>query len=80
MLARDSQLGENVAEAVSLTEQNGCAAVEAAGPAPFVCRQHYRVKTAEGSIGVVDYASCGQNWNPDMPVTVWITTKQEEKR
>ena len=80
MLARDSQLGENVAEAVSLTEQNGCAAVEAAGPAPFACRQHYRVKTAEGSIGVVDYASCGQNWNPDMPVTVWITTKQEEKR
>lgn len=73
-------LGENVAEAVLLTEQNGCAAVEDAGSAPFDCQQHYRVKTEEGTIGVVDYASCGQNWDPDMPVTVWITTKQTEKK
>ncbi|MGI6261857.1 MAG: hypothetical protein ACOYJR_08445 [Acutalibacteraceae bacterium] len=54
--------------------------MEDAGPAPFDCQQHYRVKTEEGTIGVVDYASCGQNWDHDMPVTVWITTKQTEKK
>lgn len=75
VLARDSQLGEDVTEAVTLVDHNGYAAVTPAGNAPFACRQHYRVQTAEGSIGVVDYASCGQNWEENMPVTAWITTK-----
>ncbi len=76
MLARDSQLNEDVTEAVDLVDDGGYAVLEEAGPAPFPCKQHYRVKTADGgSIGVVDYASCGQNWDKTMPVTVWITTK-----
>lgn len=75
MLARDSRLGENVASAVSLLESDGCVNGEASNTAAFDRKVEYRIRTEEGFITVADYASCGQGWEADMPVTVWITTK-----
>lgn len=74
MLARDSQFGEDVRAAVELIDRNGYAELEVSHTATFAVRQEYRVKTTDGAISVADYASCGQNWDPDMPMTVWITT------
>lgn len=75
MLARDSQLGEDVREAVALIDNGGYAEAVPSQTAAFAVKQEYRVKTADGYITVIDYPSCGQNWDETMPVTVWITTK-----
>ncbi|MBP3919577.1 MAG: glycoside hydrolase family 127 protein [Clostridia bacterium] len=75
MLARDSQLGETVSEAVTIVDNGGYASVTSSSTANFPVKQEYKVKTTDGEITVVDYPSAGQNWNPDMPITVWITTK-----
>lgn len=75
MLARDSQLGECVSEAVTLVDEGGYAVVTPSETAAFPVQQEYKVKTTDGSVTVVDYPSAGQNWNPEMPITVWITTK-----
>lgn len=74
MLARDSRLGEDVTAAVSLAESDGCVEAESSDTADFVRKAEYRIKTTEGYITVVDYASAGQTWEKDKPVTVWITT------
>jgi len=74
MLARDSQFGENVREAVVLADEDGYACGEPT-EAPFPVRQAYRIRTADGFISAADYPSCGQNWDPEMPVSVWVTTK-----
>ena len=74
MLARDARFGEDVTEAVTLADADGFAEAEPV-QADFPVRQAYRVKTAEGSVGVADYASCGQDWDEALPMTVWITTK-----
>ena len=75
MLARDSQLGEDVTEAVTVIDNGGYAEVEAVTVDAIPVKQAYRVKTTDGSITVVDYPSAGQNWDPTMPITIWITTK-----
>ncbi len=75
MLARDSQLGENISTPVTLEDYDGYAVVEPCHTANFAVQQEYRVKTDTGYITVVDYPSCGQNWDAAAPVTVWITTK-----
>ena len=74
MLARDSRLGEDIREAVTVTDQGGFAVIEAT-QASIPAQQAYRVQTEQGFITVVDYASAGQTWDPDLPITVWITTK-----
>ncbi len=73
VLARDSRTGEDVTEAVTVTDDNGFAVVSPCGDVAFAHEQAYKVKTADGDITVVDYASCGQEWGK--PMTVWITTK-----
>ncbi len=75
MLARDSQLGENVAEAVTVIDNGGYASVTPSNTAAFPVKQEYKVATTDGEITVIDYPSAGQNWDESMPVTVWITTK-----
>lgn len=75
MLARDSQFGENICEAVELIDNDGYAETEVLENVPFKSEQAYKIKTADGAISVTDYASCGKNWDENMPVTVWITTK-----
>ena len=75
MLARDSQLGEDVTSAVTVMDNGGYAEVEAVAVDTIPVKQAYKVKTTDGFITVVDYPSAGQNWDPDMPITVWITTK-----
>ncbi len=74
MLARDAQTGENILEKVTIKEENGYACLEPCA-VPFPAQQAYFVATQEGHITVADYASCGQNWDKDMPISVWITTK-----
>ena len=75
MLARDSQLGEDVTSAVTVVDNGGYAEVEAVAVDAIPVKQAYRVKTTDGYITVVDYPSAGQNWDPAMPITIWITTK-----
>ncbi len=75
MLARDSALGENIREAVEIEDDGGYAILSPSETADFSAEQEYRVKTKDGAFTVVDYASAGQSWNPDLPMTVWITSK-----
>ncbi len=75
MLARDSQFGENVTEGIELCDADGYADIEEC-PAPFKCIESYKVKTRDGYIKAADYASCGQSWKAELPITVWITTKE----
>ena len=75
MLARDSQLGEDVTEAVTVIDCGGYAEVEAVTVDAIPVQQAYRVKTSDGYITVVDYPSAGQSWDPALPITVWVTTK-----
>ena len=74
MLARDSQLGETVSESVTVIDNGGYATVESSHTATFPVKQEYKVKTTDSEITVIDYPSAGQNWDPEMPITVWITT------
>jgi hypothetical protein len=74
MLARDSALGEDIKKAVSVRDENGYASLTPSETADFPAEQEYKVKTLDGEFTVVDYASAGQSWNPDLPITVWITT------
>ena len=76
MLARDSALGEDVREAVAVDDENGYAIIIPSETANFSVQQEYKVKTKNGSFTVVDYASAGQSWDPDLPMTVWITTDE----
>ena len=75
MLARDSALDEDVKEAVIVKDDNGYAILTPSATADFPAEQEYKVKTENGEFTVVDYASAGQSWNPDLPITVWITSK-----
>ena len=77
MLARDSALGENAAEAVEIEDENGYAILTPSETASFPTQQEYRVKTKNGSFTVVDYASAGQSRDPDLPMTVWITSREK---
>jgi len=73
-LARDTRFGENVAEAVRLTDHDGFAAAKPAS-APFACHQAWEIATENGAIQVADYASCGRDWDENLPISVWVTTK-----
>ncbi|NLE12595.1 MAG: hypothetical protein GX628_02835 [Clostridiales bacterium] len=75
MLARDSQFGEDIKEAVELVDNEGFAVLEPSDTGAIKCKQEWKVKTTDGYITVADYPSVGQNWDEKMPVTVWITTK-----
>ena len=76
MLARDSALGESIQKAVSIKDENGYAVLTPSQTANFLTEQEYKVKTDGGEITVVDYASAGQSWDPDLPITVWIASKE----
>ena len=76
MLARDSALGEDIKKAVSIQNENGYAIVTPSQTADFSAEQEYKIKTKDGEITVIDYASAGQSWDPDLPMTVWITTDE----
>lgn len=74
ILARDSQFGEDVTSVVDVCEEDGCAILTEA-TAPIDCEQYYNVKCKNGkSFAVADYASCGQSWDKDKPITVWMAT------
>lgn len=75
MLARDTAFGEDITKAVCIAERDGCVKAEPSDTASFKRTVEYRISTTEGYITVADYASCGQIWEPDQPITVWITTK-----
>jgi DUF1680 family protein len=77
MLARDTALGEDIKEAVSIKDENGYAKLTPSQTADFPTEQEYKVKTKDGEITVIDYASAGQSWDPDLPVTVWIKTNEK---
>ena len=76
MLARDSALGEDIKKAVSIQNENGYAVVTPSQTADFSAEQEYKIKTKDGELTVVDYASAGQSWDPDLPMTVWIKTDE----
>lgn len=76
MLAVDSRFGTDLEKAVVLSDFNGYAQLTEGSETPFRCSQHYRVSLADGEyLDVADYASCGQTWEKDKPMSVWITTK-----
>ena len=77
MLARDSALGEDVREPVEIEDENGYAILVPSETASFSAQQEYQVKMKNGTFTVVDYASAGQSWNPDLPMTVWITSDKK---
>lgn len=72
MLARDAALGEDIRRPVTVLECGGFAELTPSHTSPFPARQEYRVRAAEGEFTVVDYASAGQSWSPELPMTVWI--------
>ena len=76
MLARDSALGEDIKEAVLIDDENGYARITPSETANFPAEQEYKVQTKTGEFTVVDYASAGQSRHPDLPISVWITSKE----
>ena len=75
MLARDSALGEDITQAVTVEDTDGYATLIPSDTAKFKTEQEYKVKTTDGAFTVIDYACAGQSWNPDLPITVWMTSK-----
>ncbi len=73
-LARDSALGEDIVSAVSVLDEDGYAKATPTEKASFKTEQEYEIFAEEGNFTVVDYASAGQSWNPNLPITVWIKT------
>ena len=55
--------------------ENGYAVLAPSKTADFPAEQEYKVKTSDGEITVIDYASAGQSWDPNLPITVWIKSK-----
>ncbi len=72
VLARDSQFGEDVSLPVNIENNNGFADVKETENNKFNSEQCYSLKTNDGEIMLCDYASCGQTYNKDLPVTVWM--------
>ena len=75
MLARDAALGENITAGVTVAEENGYAILTPTEITAFPAEQAYLVEADGTPFTVVDYASAGQSWDPNLPLTVWITTK-----
>jgi len=75
MLARDAQFGEDICEAVELCDENGYAKAEKCDNDSFISKQCYKISTKSGTFKAADYASCGQTWDPEKIMTVWVTTK-----
>lgn len=71
-LARDSAFGEDITSAVTVLDENGYATAKPTNKASFKREQEFEIEAKEGTFTVVDYASAGQSWNPDLPITVWI--------
>ena len=71
-LARDCALGEDIFSAVNILDQNGYAKAIPTAKASFKTEQEFEIETENGVFTVVDYASAGQSWNPDLPITVWM--------
>lgn len=70
VLARDSQLEEDIMEAADIIDNGGYAELDEAETS-IQCEQCYNVKCKDGStFPVIDYASAGQTW--DKPITVWF--------
>ena len=74
-LARDSALGDDLSVPVIVLDQDGYAEATVSEKASFPVEQEYEIKAEEGTFTVLDYASAGQSWKQDMPITVWIKTK-----
>jgi len=74
VLARDSALGENLDIPVTVLDRDGYASAVSSKKASFQTEQEYEILAEDGCFTVVDYASAGQSWNPNMPITVWIKT------
>ena len=72
-LARDAQLEENIMAVADVVDNEGYAELEE-GEAPIECQQFYKVKCKDGStFPVIDYASAGQTWAKDKPITAWFS-------
>ena len=74
-LARDSALGDDLSVPVTAVDTDGYVSAAATKKASFPVEQEYEIMAEEGAFTVVDYASAGQSWKQDMPITVWIKTK-----
>ena len=74
-LARDSALGDDLSVPVTAIDTDGYVSAAATKKASFPVEQEYEIMAEEGAFTVVDYASAGQSWKQDMPITVWIKTK-----
>lgn len=75
VFCRDSNSGEAIAEAVEPIEENGGVRCEPAENTRFPALQTYRVLTADGGFTVSDYGSCGQSWDPEKPIRVFMNGK-----
>ena len=73
-LARDSALGEDLNIPVTVSSSDGYISAVSANRASFPVEQEYEILAEEGKFTVVDYASAGQSWKEDLPITVWIKT------
>ncbi|MBQ3489555.1 MAG: glycoside hydrolase family 127 protein [Clostridia bacterium] len=73
-LARDSALGENLEMPVTVMSTDGYVCATPTNKASFPTEQEYEIEAEEGIFTVVDYASAGQSWNKNLPITVWIKT------
>ena len=74
-LARDSALGDDLSVPVTAIDTDGYVSATATKKASFPVEQEYEISAEDGAFTVVDYASAGQSWKQDMPITVWIKTK-----
>ena len=70
-----AQFGEDICEAVELCDENGYAKAEKCDNDSFISKQCYKISTKSGTFKAADYASCGQTWDPEKIMTVWVTTK-----
>lgn len=72
VLARDSRLEADIMAAADIVDNGGYAELDTA-EASIQCEQCYNVKCKDGStFPVIDYASAGQTWEKEKPITVWF--------
>lgn len=73
ILARDARLEEDIMAVADIVDNDGYAELEE-GEAAIECQQFYKVKCKDGStFPVIDYASAGQTWEKDRPITAWFS-------
>lgn len=77
MLARDSRLGSDIEEPVTLTtDSEGYISCEVKHTPKNDFKYIFSIKDTNGiSIPMIEYAYAGRTWNDDSLTTVWLPTK-----